>query len=238
MRLGIDQANADKFGAEVTLPDCLSVMLSQQVLPKARQDWHAREITEKTLPLPEVQSVLNARERDLSILYEMVSEGKPFLELGQWLTLLKEKLILTDVTVCGYSVRLTEPQARWAFLASARTPASGLLPPEFAGCVARCGFEKFKQVDPMRPGARAAAFVAQLLDDDDEERLVADGIVPALEKKQRSIVETTTTTTTADSTPNSARPSSARGGTSPSAMGSARGASARGGSPMASRPTR
>ena len=57
------------------------------------------------------------------------------------------------------------------------------------------------QVEAMKPGARVAAFVSQLLDDEDEEVVVSEGILPEEERKQRTIVDTT------DSNPNSARPS-------------------------------
>ena len=53
----------------------------------------------------------------------MVSAGKPFLELEQWLGALESKLLFSDLLIDGYVVRLTEPQAKAAFGASAATPA-------------------------------------------------------------------------------------------------------------------
>ena len=72
----------------------------------------------------------------------------------------------------GYVVRLTEPQAKAAFYASAATPASGLLPDELPVCVARTACDKYKQVTPMGPGAKVTGFLANLLGDDDEEDVV------------------------------------------------------------------
>jgi hypothetical protein len=69
-------------------------------------------------------------------------------------------------------VRLTEPQAKAAFYASAATPASGLLPDELPVCVARTACDKYKQVTPMGPGAKVTGFLANLLGEDDEEDVV------------------------------------------------------------------
>jgi len=172
MRLGKDQKNADKFGEEVPLPGCLSDMLTNLVLPNARHDTYAQEFAETTLPLPEVQAALGAQLEKLSQFYELVSAGRPFLELDQWLKTLEGKLLFSDIMVDGYVVRLTEPQARAAFYASAATPSSGLLPDELPVCVARTACDKYKGVTPMGPGAKVTGFLANLLGDDDEEDVV------------------------------------------------------------------
>jgi len=172
MRLGKDQKNADKFGDEVPLPGCLSDMLTNLVLPNARHDTYAQEFAETTLPLPEVQAALGAQLEALSTFYELVSAGRPFLELEQWLEKLESKLLFSDIVVDGYVVRLTEPQAKAAFYASAATPSSGLLPDELPVCVARTACDKYKGVTPMGPGAKVTGFLANLLGDDDEEDVV------------------------------------------------------------------
>merc|ERR1719305_1121687 len=168
----VDQKNADKFGEEVPLPGCLSDMLTNLVLPNARHDTYAQEFAETTLPLPEVQSALSAELEKLSTFYEMVSAGRPFLELEQWLGALESKLLFSDLSIDGYVVRLTEPLAKAAFFASAATPASGLLPDELPVCVARTACDKYKQVTPMGPGAKVTGFLSNLLNDDDEEDVV------------------------------------------------------------------
>jgi len=170
--VGANEDNADKFGDEVPLPNCLSDMLTTLVLPNARHDTYAHEFAETTLPLPEVQAALSAQLEQLSTFYEMVSAGRPFLELEQWLGALESKLLFSDLSIDGYVVRLTEPQAKAAFYASAATPASGLLPDELPVCVARTACDKYKQVTPMGPGAKVTGFLANLLADDDEEDVV------------------------------------------------------------------
>merc|ERR1719171_2381492 len=171
MRKGKDAANADKFD-DVPLPGCLSEMLTEKVLPNARTDTYAQEFAEQTPPLPEVQAALGGQLEQLSTFYEMVSAGRPFLELEQWLGALESKLLFSDLSIDGYVVRLTEPQAKAAFFASAATPASGLLPDELPVCVARTACDKYKQVTPMGPGAKVTGFLANLLNDDDEEDVV------------------------------------------------------------------
>merc|ERR1719487_2478269 len=168
----VDQKNADKFGDEVPLPGCLSDMLTNLVLPNARHDTYAQEFAETTLPLPEVQAALGAQLEALSTFYELVSAGRPFLELDQWLEKLESKLLFSDIVVDGYVVRLTEPQAKAAFYASAATPSSGLLPDELPVCVARTACDKYKMVSPMGPGAKVTGFLQNLLNDDDEEDVV------------------------------------------------------------------
>merc|ERR1719197_1990072 len=102
----------------------------------------------------------------------MVSAGRPFLELDQWIGALEGKLLFSDLKIEGFSVRLTEPQAKAAFYASAATPSSGLLPDELPVCVARTACDKYKGVTPMGPGAKVTGFLANLLGDDDEEDVV------------------------------------------------------------------
>jgi len=201
MRLGKDQKNADKFGDEVPLPGCLSEMLTSLVLPNARHDTYAQEFAETTLPLPEVQAALGGQLEQLSTFYEMVSAGRPFLELDQWLGALESKLLFSDLNIDGYVVRLTEPQARAAFFASAATPTSGLLPDELPVCVARTACDKYKGVTPMGPGAKVTGFLANLLADDDEEDVVLaatggtplQAAAPAPPKKKAEPVEETMT---------------------------------------------
>merc|ERR1719409_1943841 len=160
------------FGEEVPLPGCLSEMLTSLVLPNARHDTYAQEFAETTLPLPEVQSALGAQLEPLSTFYEMVSAGRPFLELDQWLGALEGKLLFSDLVIDGYVVRLTEPLARAAFLASAASPKEGLLPDELPVCVARTACDKYKQVSPMGPGAKVTGFLSNLLGEEDEEDVV------------------------------------------------------------------
>merc|ERR1711871_443113 len=171
MRKGKDQANAEKFD-DVPLPGCLSDMLTALVLPNARQDTYAQEFAENTLPLPEVQAALGSQLEALSTFYEMVSAGRPFLELDQWIDALSSKLIFSALTIDGYVCRLTEPQAKAAFYVSAANPTSGLLPDELPVCVARTACDKYKQVTPMGPGAKVTGFLSNLLGEDDEEDVV------------------------------------------------------------------
>ena len=91
---------------------------------------------------------------------------------SQWIGELSSKLLLSDLRVDGWAVRLTEPQARAAFLSSARAPREGLTPEELPACIARCGFEKYMRVEPMGAGAKVAAFLENLLKgvDEDEAR--------------------------------------------------------------------
>ena len=168
----VNQKNADTFGDEVPLPGCLSVMLTTRVLPNARTQQDAVDFVEKTFHLPEVQDALATHRQPLSTLYEMVSAGRPYLQLDQWVGALSSRLLLSDIVVDGHVVRLTEPQAKAAFYASAATPTAGLLPDELAACVARCGCAKYKHVTQMTSGVKVAGFVANLLDKGDEEDVV------------------------------------------------------------------
>jgi len=173
---------------ETPLPGCLSDMLTNLVLPNARHDTYAQEFSETTLPLPEVQAALGGQLEALSTFYEMVSAGRPFLELDQWLDALSGKLLFSDLSIDSYVVRLTEPQAKAAFYASAATPSSGLLPDELPVCVARTACDKYKGVTPMGPGAKVTGFLSNLLGDDDEEDVVmvaTGGVAKAKPQKKQ-----------------------------------------------------
>jgi len=190
MRKGKDQKNADKFD-EVPLPGCLSDMLTKLVLPNARRETHAQEFLEKIWPMSEVSSALDAQKEAIATFYEMVSAGRPFLELSQWFDALAGKLLFSDVTIDGYVVRLTQPQARAAFVASAASPTEGLTPEELPVCIARTACDKYKGVTPMGPGAKVTGFLANLLGEDDEEDVVlaatgGQALAPPPAKKESS----------------------------------------------------
>jgi len=172
MRKGQDQKNAEKF-EEVPLPGCLASLLSDQVLPNARDETYHTRFTEKTLPLPEVQEVLSSQKDAIKELYEMVSAGRDFLDIEQWISMLEGKLLFSDLNIDGHVVRLTEPQAKAAFYASAATPTSGLTPEELPGCLARVGHDKYRKVAPMGSGAKVQAFIDNLLGEGDEEDVVS-----------------------------------------------------------------
>ena len=182
-RKNVDQKNADKFGAEVPLPDCLLDLLHSRVLPHARTTEYAAEFRERVLPLPEVQQALTAAADELHVFYEMTSAGRPYLQLEQWLRALEKACVLSDLTVTDndgkpWPVRLTEPQAKSAFYAAAKLPEAGLLPEELNACVARCGCDKYKFVLPMSSGAKVYAFVTNILSGVDEEEAVRFARVP------------------------------------------------------------
>ena len=172
MRKGKDQKNADKFGDEQPLPHCLSAMLAEYVLPNARDDAYTQDFIDKTLPLPEVQAALAAQQDSLKEYYEMVSGGADFLGLEQWIGSLEQKLLFSDIKIDGYTVRLTEPQARAAFISACASPESGLTPAELSTCVARAGYDKYKHVTPMGPGPKVAGFLENLFGEGDEEDVV------------------------------------------------------------------
>ena len=172
MRKGKDQANADQFGDEVPLPGCLSEMLTEKVLPNARTETYAQEFKDNTLTLPEVQAALGEHLDGLSTFYEMVTAGKPTMELNQWIGALEKKLLMSNLTIDGYVVRLTEPQARAAWIAACADPAVGCTGDELGACVARAGFDKFRQVTPLSAGAKVSGFLSTLLGEDDEEDVV------------------------------------------------------------------
>jgi len=166
---------ADEFTEDDTpLPGCLTKMLTDFVLPNARQEHHAKEFGETTLLSAEVQAALAAKQDAIATFYEMASEGRPFLEAQQYVDALSSKLLFSDLKLEGFSVRLTEPQAKAAFYASASSPASGLLPEELPACIARTGCDKYKHVGAMQPAAKVAGFLTNLLTEYDEEDVVLE----------------------------------------------------------------
>ena len=172
MRKGKDQKNADQFGDEVPLPGCLSEMLTEKVLVNARTETYAKEFKENTFELPEVKAALGEHLDGLSTFFEMTSAGKPTLELDQWIRALEGKLLFSNLKIDGYAVRLTEPQARAAWISACADPAVGCTPDELGACVARAGFDKFRHVTPLSAGAKVSGFLATLLGEDDEEDVV------------------------------------------------------------------
>ena len=86
-----------------------------------------------------------------------------------WYTRAKRVELLTN----GAQAPLTE--AYEAFLASAASPADGLLPDDLPVCVARTACDKYKHVQPMGPGAKVTGFLANLLGEEDEEDVVLAG---------------------------------------------------------------
>ena len=153
MRKGKDQANADKFGDEQPLPGCLSEMLTEKVLPNARTDTYAQSLPRRRCRCPRCRP-RSARSSSSSLeFYEMVSAGRPFLQLDQWLGALEGKLLISDITIDGYVVRLTEPLARAAFFATAgfTRGGRGLLPDELP-VVHRA--HRVRQVQRRRVGRR------------------------------------------------------------------------------------
>ena len=167
--VGANEANAPE---EVPLPGCLQEMLTEKVLPNSRTDTYAQEFKEQTLPQSDVQDALSSQSEQISTLYELISAGRPALELDQWIGALEGKLLLSNVTIDGYPVRMSEPQARAAFFSAATDPTVGLLPDELAVCIARCGYDKYRHVTPMNPGQKVSAFLGNLLGEDDEEDAV------------------------------------------------------------------
>ena len=117
-------------------------------------------------------AALGGELKRLDELFEMVTAGRERLELEPWLKYLRRRLMLSTLTVRGHPIRLTESQARWAFLASASSPLEGLLPSELPSCIARTACDKYKGVVPMTPGSRVRAFLANLLDRANEEDVV------------------------------------------------------------------
>ena len=151
----------------------------------------AQDFLEKIWPMSEVSSALDAQKEAIATFYEMVSAGRPFLELSQWFDALAGKLLFSDVMIDGYVVRLTQPQARAAFVASAASPTEGLTPEELPVCIARTACDKYKGVTPMGPGAKVTGFLANLLGEDDEEDVVlaatgGQALAPPPAKKESS----------------------------------------------------
>jgi len=174
--VGANEENADKFGEERPLPGCLSEMLTSLVLPNARMDTYAAEFKEKKLSLPEVQAALGSQLDQLTTFYELVSAGRESLQLDQWLGALEGKLLLSDVEIEGFRVRLTEPQAKAAFIASAEDPQLGLSQEELPVCIARTACDKYKHVVQMGAGQMVTGFLSNLLGDEDEEDVVMGAV--------------------------------------------------------------
>ena len=172
MRKGKDQKNADQFGEEVPLPGCLTAMLNEKVIPNARTETYAKEFKENTLVMPEVQAALGEHLEGLTTFYEMVSAGRPGLELDQWIGVLESKLLFSNLTIDGFPVRLTEPQARAAWIAACADPSLGCTPDEMPVCIARVGFDKYRHVTPLSAGAKVGGFLSNLMGEDDEEDIV------------------------------------------------------------------
>merc|ERR1719231_35418 len=107
----------------------------------------------------------------------MISAGRNFLQLDQWLGALEGKLLLSDLVIDGYTVRLTEPLARAAFYATAGIPSAdkdGLTPEELPICIARTACDKYKHVTVLGPGAKVTGFLENLLGTKDEEDVVLE----------------------------------------------------------------
>jgi hypothetical protein len=172
MRKGKDQKNAHKFD-EVPLPGCLNALLVENVLKLARRDTDGKRFANEVFNTTGVQAALQEDSKRLSDSYEMLSAGRDFLTLEQWLGALSERLILSDLmikTPAGreVKVRLTEPQARWAFLSAAKEPTKGLAPSEFAACVAHTACEKYKHAG-LDDSCKVRALLLNFLDNQDEE---------------------------------------------------------------------
>jgi len=178
MRKGKDAANAEKFD-DVPLPGCLSEMLTEKVLPNARTDNYAQEFMDSIFPMPEVQASLGEKLSEVNQFYEMVSAGRPFLQLDQWLGALEGKLLMSDLKIDGHVVRLTEPQAKAAFFATAGFPTDakdGLTPEELPIVIARTANDKYKNVSGMAPGTKVSGFLRNLLGDEDEEDIIREAV--------------------------------------------------------------
>jgi hypothetical protein len=172
MRKGKDQKNAHKFD-EVPLPGCLNALLVENVLKLARRDTDGKRFANEVFNTTGVQAALQEDSKRLSDSYEMLSAGRDFLTLEQWLGALSERLILSDLmikTPAGreVKVRLTEPQARWTFLSAAKEPTKGLAPSEFAACVAHTACEKYKHAG-LDDSCKVRALLLNFLDNQDEE---------------------------------------------------------------------
>jgi hypothetical protein len=159
-------------------------VLNGCVLPHARRAGDQQLFRDEIMPSADVQGALAECRADLSTWYELVSEGADFLSLEQWLRAIDSRQLLTDLTVKGHAVRLTEPQARQAFFLAAKTPTEGLLPNELATCVVKTACDKYRHIETLANGMRftnghkVRAFVANMLGVADEEDVLAD-VTPA-----------------------------------------------------------
>ena len=172
MRKGKDQKNAHKFD-EVPLPGCLNALLVENVLKLARRDTDGKRFANEVFKAAGVQEALQEDSKRLSDRYEMLSAGRDFLTLEQWLGALSERLIFSDLMIktpagAEVKVRLTEPQARWTFLSAAKEPTKGLAPSEFVACVAHTACEKYKHAG-LDDSCMVRALLLNFLDNKDEE---------------------------------------------------------------------
>jgi hypothetical protein len=142
-------------GAVRALPSCLTKLLHECVLPRARRDTDAARFAAEVLPLPTVQRALALAEPQLHRWYTSIAAGQPFLDLEQWLDALDDQLLLSTLTIDGHEVRLTRPQAAATFHAACDRPSFGMVPDELPAAVARlgCAF-KYCRVAPMDAGAK------------------------------------------------------------------------------------
>lgn len=134
-----------------------------------------------------LQEALASNAEAINTYYEMVSAGREFLELGQLIDSLGAKFLFSNLVIDGQPVRLSEPQTRAGFYASAETPDKGLTPAELPGCLARIGYDKYRHVAPMSAGAKVSAFLNNLMGDEDEEDAVysaTGGTRPSADKRE------------------------------------------------------
>ena len=179
-----DAATVDK-----PLPGCLLNLLKMRVLPHARRAGDSQLFRDEILPSAEVQAALDECSAELGTWYELVSQGADYLSLEQWLRAIDSRQLLTDLTIHGHAVRLTEPQARSAFFNAAATPTAGLLPNELAACVVKVACDKYRAIETLSNGMRftngdkVRAFVSNMLGTANEEEALAD-TTPAASKKE------------------------------------------------------
>ena len=177
------------FAAQIG--EALNVIHAIVNAPNARDEEYSQRFVDKILPLSEVQSALSNNAETIQEMFEMYSEGRDFLEIDQWIKALESKMLISNVKVHGHQVRLTEPQVKAAFYASAATPSSGITPEELPALIARCGYDKYRNVAPMGAGAKVDAFMQNLLGKADEEDVIAaatgGGTVPSFQGAHESV---------------------------------------------------
>jgi len=154
----------------VPLPDALENVLEAHIFPHCRRDDGAPFA--ETLLLPDVSAEIASKRRALDDWYEAISEGRPGLELKQWLDACAEKLLFSDLRVLEHRCRFTEPQAKVAFAASAAQKDLGLQPDELVECVARCAVDKYRGVEPMSKSQAVDGFLRNLFGEADEEEVI------------------------------------------------------------------
>jgi len=154
----------------VPLPEALETVLEAHIFPHCRRDDGAPFA--ETLMLPDVSAEIASKRRALDAWYEQTSEGRPGLELKQWLDACAEKLLFSDLRVLEHRCRFTEPQARVAFAASAAQKDLGLQPDELVECVARCAVDKYRGVEPMSKAQAVDGFLRNLFGEANEEEII------------------------------------------------------------------